>query len=90
MMSTPFKSSTSDKLLGLLIISGFLMLITALPLGIVMSLQDRYKFHDDWHWAIIWGPSMTIATAIVGGLFTCIGEFIVKRRWKQQGKNDKP
>jgi hypothetical protein len=83
-MSTSSAPTTTDRLLGLLIISGFMLLITAIPLGIFLSLQERYKFGSDWHWAITQGAVMAIATAIVGGLFTGVGEFIVRRRWKAQ------
>ena len=85
-MSAASKPSTSDKLLGLLIITGFMLLITALPLGIVLCLQNHYKFHSDWRWAIAQGAVMTIATAVVGGMFLCTGEFIVKRRRKIQAR----
>ena len=71
-------------MLGLLIITGFMLLITALPLGAVLCLQDHYNFHSDWHWAITQGVVMTLATAVVGGIFPCTGEFIVKRRRKTQ------
>jgi hypothetical protein len=81
-MSTSLKPSTSDKLLGLMIVTGFMLLLSALPLGLVLSLQDHYKFHSDWHWAIILGVVMTAATAVVGGIFLCTGEFIVQRRRK--------
>ena len=61
--------NTHDRLLGLLIITGFTLLITALPVGIVACLQVHYAFHSDWHWAIALGAVMTIATVVVGGLF---------------------
>jgi hypothetical protein len=80
MMSTSSKQRTSDKLLGLLIITGFMLLITALPIGIVLTLQDHYQVHSDWHWAIMQGAVMAIAAAVFGGLFLCIGTLIVNRR----------
>ena len=83
-MNASSKPTTTDRLLGLLIISGFMMLITAIPLGIVLSLHEHSKFDSDWRWSITEGAVMTIATAIVGGLFTGVGEFIVRRRWKAQ------
>ncbi len=83
-MSASPKPSTTDKLLGLLIITGFMLLLMALPVGIVLCLQVRYQLHSDWQWAIIHGVVMTMATAVVGGLFLCTGEFIVQRRWKAQ------
>ena len=79
-MNTSPKPSTIDKLLGLMIITGFMLLVTALPVGIALSLQDHYTSHLDWHWAIIGGAVLTAATAIIGSIFLCIGEFIVQRR----------
>ena len=43
-MDAPSKPTTTDRLLGLCIISRFMLLITAIPLGIVLSLQQHYKF----------------------------------------------
>jgi hypothetical protein len=81
-MSTSPKPSTSDKLLSLMIVAGFMLLLTALPLGLVLSLQEHYKFHSDWRWAIIFGTVMTAATAVIGGTLLCTGELIVRRRGK--------
>jgi uncharacterized membrane protein YphA (DoxX/SURF4 family) len=80
------KANTTDKLLGLLIITGFGMLINAFPVGIFLTLLAYYKGGSDWHWAITQGAVITTAIVIVGLLFTYIGEFIVKRRWKKQKK----
>lgn len=88
-MKAPSTPTTADRLLGLLIITGFMLLITAIPLGIVLSLQAHYKFHSDWGWAITQGAVMAIATAIVGGLFLGIGEFIVQRRRKAQERTER-
>ena len=81
-MSISSKPQASDKLLGLTIITGFMLLLTALPMALVLSLQERYKFHSDWHWAIILGVAMAGATAIAGAIFLCTAELIVRRRRK--------
>ena len=83
-MSTILKPSTSDRLLGLMIISGFMLLLTALPLGVVLCLQDHYKFHGEWRWSVTLGVVMTASTAVVGGILLCTGEFLVKRRRKME------
>ncbi len=83
-MNTPPNPNPSDRLLGLMIVAGFMLLLTALQLGFVLCLQDHDKFHSDWRWAIMLGSSMTIATAVVGGLLLGIGEFIVQRRRKRR------
>jgi hypothetical protein len=78
------KRSTADKLLGLLIASGFMLLITALPAGIFLSLHAYYQFHADWHLAVRLGVVMATITGVIGVLFLCVGEIIVKRRAKNQ------
>ena len=78
--STP---STTDTLLGLMIISGFMLLISAVPIGIALSLQVHYEHDWEWRWAITLGGVMTLATAVVGGLLDGIGEHVV-RRWTAQ------
>lgn len=81
-MNTSRKFKPADKLLGLMIVAGFMLIIAALPFGLVLSLQDHYKFHSDWHWAIVMGIAMTAATAIVGTILLFTGEFIIQRRKK--------
>ncbi|HWQ93239.1 MAG TPA: hypothetical protein VN673_16310 [Clostridia bacterium] len=61
-----------------------MLLITAVPLGIVLSLHEHFKFDSDWRWAIIQGAAMAVAAAIVGGVLTGVGESMVRRRWKAQ------
>ena len=85
-MSTPRKTSTLESILGLMIISGFMLLICALPLGLALCLQDHYKFHSDWSWAIRLGVVMAGASAIVGGVLLGVGEFIVRRRHMRDEK----
>ena len=85
-MSTSSKSSTSDRLLGLTIIAGVMLLLTALPVGIGFCLLDHHKFHAEWRWAIMSGVVMTAATAVVGGILHCTGEFLVKRSRKMEEK----
>ena len=86
-MNARSKPTTTDRLLGLCIISGFMLLTTAIPLGIVVSLQQHHRFDSNWRWAIIQGAVMAVATAVIGGMLTGFGEFIVRRRWKAQGRH---
>jgi NhaP-type Na+/H+ or K+/H+ antiporter len=81
-MNISSKPRASDKLLGLMIITGFMLLLTSLPVGLALSLQERYQFHSDWHGAIMLGVAMTGATAIAGAILLCTAEFIVRRRRK--------
>jgi hypothetical protein len=83
-MSASSKPITPGRLLGLVMFSGFMLVVTALPLGVVLALQARYGFHWGWHWAILWGVVMAIAAAVVGSLFLCAGELIARR-----GRNDR-
>lgn len=79
----PGKPTISDRLLGLMIVSGFMLLVTALPLGLALAFEIHRDSHDDY-WAFIGGALMAIALAAVGGVLLGIGEFIVKQRWKQK------
>jgi hypothetical protein len=45
--------SIADVLPGLLFSTGSLMVISALPSGIVIALQERYQLHSDWHWTVM-------------------------------------
>ena len=83
-MSTPPKASTSDRLLGLLIFTGFMLLISTLPIGILTCLQDHFQSHSDWHWAFALGTVMAVAVAVVGSVLFCIGTLVVIRRRKLQ------
>ena len=65
--------TATDRMLGLVIMSGFMMLVTAIPLGMSLSLAALYNLASDWQWALIQGAVMTIATALVGGVFTGAG-----------------
>jgi hypothetical protein len=67
-----------------MITSGFMMLIAALPLGVMMTWLGYRDGHLGWHWSLIGGVVMLIAVAGLGGLFLFIGNWIVRRHWKKQ------
>ena len=79
-MSDLPKRSTSDILIGLLFSTGIMLVVTALPLGIVFTFQYYHDLHDDLRWAIIGGGIMTIVTALIGFLSYGIGRLIMKGR----------
>jgi amino acid transporter len=83
MSATP-KRSNRNILLGLMIASGFMLVVTALPVGVMMTWQGFHDAHLGWHWAIIGGIVMTIAIGGLGSLFICVGHFIVKRHRRKQ------
>jgi cytochrome c biogenesis protein CcdA len=67
-MSDSPNRSNSDILIGLLFSTGIMLVVTALPLGIVFAFQFYHDLHDDLRWAIIGGGIMTIVAAIIGFL----------------------
>jgi len=73
----------TDSVLGLLIMAGFLMVVSALPVGAALVYKD-YQFHKDWLWALVLGAVVAMATAIVGSLLILIGYSIAKWRWRMQ------
>jgi hypothetical protein len=77
--------SIADVLPGLLFSTGLLMVISALPTGIVTAHQERYQLHSDWHCTIIDSAVMTVAIALVGGLFLLSATLIFGRRRPNDG-----
>lgn len=82
-MSALPKRSNSDILIGLLFSTGIMLVVTALPLGIVFAFQFYHDLQDDSRWAIIGGGIMTIVTALIGFLSYGIGTLIMKRRRRE-------
>jgi hypothetical protein len=68
-MSASSVPTTSERVLGLLIITGFMLLIVAIPLGLVLSLQDHDKFHSDLALAVSLGTLMTAAMPLSAAYF---------------------
>ena len=62
--------------------SGFMMNLSAIPLGILLLLQAHYKFHLNWHEAWIQALVLTAAVIIIGTLLLFGGMFFLKRRRK--------
>jgi hypothetical protein len=66
--------STQGRLIGHVAMSGFMLLIGALPAGATLSFMD-YKAQQDWQWAIVLGAAAAIAVAAVGGLLLGVAIF---------------
>jgi hypothetical protein len=67
-------------LLSLLFSTGFLMVLGALPAGLMVLLEEHYQFRSDWHGATIAAAYMAIPIATIGGLFLAIAALIFKGR----------
>lgn len=65
------------------------MAISALPIGLVIALQQHYEFHADWHWSIIQPGVMTVTIGALGGLFLFLSTFIFRRRGKRASDTSK-
>jgi hypothetical protein len=73
------KRPVGRVLLGLLFSTGYLMLIGALPVGIVTLLQERYDRRlGIGEWAIHDMALMTLIVGGIGGLFLLVGQIIYK------------
>lgn len=79
-MSDSPKRTTSDSLLDLLGFTGFMLVVMAIPLGLVIALAFRYEFQTDWYWATFLGAVLAVETAIVGGVFLGLAAFLERRR----------
>jgi hypothetical protein len=71
---------TKQTLADLMIITGAMLVFGAIPFGIVFALQPNFGFRSDLHLWIIAALAMTIPTAIIGGIFIFLGEYIIKKR----------
>jgi hypothetical protein len=67
----------------LMIITGFMMIMSAAPLGFVLAAED----YSDLHWAIIYMLVVTAVTGIVGGVLLTIGRLVSSgsKKFKAQG-----
>jgi hypothetical protein len=74
---------------SLLFSTGFLMVIGALPAGLMILLEDHYQFHSDWHGATIAAAYRAIPVATTGGLFLCGATLIFKCRAKKTSEISK-
>lgn len=61
------------------------MLLSALPVGIVLTLMTRYSAHAGRVEAALVGGCITAATAVIGGALLGLGLFITRRRWRTRG-----
>jgi hypothetical protein len=78
-MKPPVKRSKTDLVLNLMIFSGMMLIVTALPVGLVMTLQFYAQFHAalrDAAWA---GAIMTALIAVTGGTLLPLGMYLLKR-----------
>ena len=76
----------SKPIANLAIITGVMLVLFALPIGIEIVFLVHHVGHVNWHWAIAGGGIMTIIMAVIGSAFLSIGNFFVKRHWKEKTK----
>jgi zinc transporter ZupT len=72
----------------LMIITGAMLVLCAIPVGVVFGFQRQEGVQTDLRWEIITGVVMTLGVGVTGGLLLWIGETIVQRRWKRDDEND--
>jgi hypothetical protein len=73
---TTSKQSKAD----LMYITGWMLIFSTIPVDIVVAIQSYHYFYGSWRWTIIAVGVMTTALAVIGGLFLCIANIILKRR----------
>jgi hypothetical protein len=66
----------------LMIITGVMLVLCAIPEGIAFAFQSRQAIQADGHWEIISGGVMMLAMGVTGSLLILIGGLMVKRRSK--------
>ena len=79
-MSTQPKRLLSEVLHGLMYTIGFMLLICAMPVGITMTLQSYYSFHEQMRDAVSQGVVMAGSSAVVGSVLFLLAVLITKLR----------
>ena len=76
------------RITGLMHITGFVLLLFALPIGIEGGLFVHFNldYRGSWHWAIMGGAIMTITLGFIGALLLCVAILISKRNKRLKGK----
>ncbi len=82
-MSTQPKRPVSDILHGLMYSTGALLLFGAVPLGIAMALNCRYKYDEPVGNAVYLGVAMGVSTGVVGGVLLLLAMLITKLRHRR-------
>lgn len=83
MSTSASKLSVADFLPSLLYSTGFWMVTGAIPVGLVVALEEHYQLRSDWHWAIIAAAVMTIPVGMIGGLFLLVATLISNGRARE-------
>jgi hypothetical protein len=71
----------ADIVVGLMISSGFMLLLTAIPLGLFLSWQASHKDGWDFTWTAILGLTITTGVALNGLLLLLLSSVICRFRW---------
>lgn len=72
-------------------ITGIMLVLNAILVGIVCAVVSRQDVQGDWHWQIFSGVVMTVALALIGIVLFWIGKTVLKRRrlrTTEPAKND--
>jgi hypothetical protein len=84
--------------MDLLALTGFMMVVGAIPWGIMIALLARYtgippgidpSIHIDWSWAIILGVAFTIMSALVGSALLGLVTFLERRQNRRRSIDGK-
>jgi hypothetical protein len=79
-------NKSKQPIANLAIITGVMLILFAVPIGIETTFLVHHVGHLEWHWSILGGGIMAIVMALLGSTFLSIGNFFVKRRWKEKTK----
>ena len=74
------KRSNSEVIIGLMCSSGMMLLVCAVPTGIVFGLQGYFKFGLGLGGAIEFWAAMTLLTAGTGGILLRLGLYLARRQ----------
>ncbi len=79
-------NKSKQPIASLAIITGVMLILFAIPIGGETIFLIHHVGHADWHWSVAGGGIMTIVMAAIGSAFLSIGNFFVRRHWKEKTK----
>ena len=70
----------ANVLPSLLFSTGFLMLIGAVPVGLVIAIEEHYQLQSHWPWAMMSAAVFAVPLAATGVLFLLIAKLMFTHR----------
>jgi len=83
-MDTPVKRTKADICLNLMVMSGMMLVVLAIPIGMTLTLQSYFQIHQPIYESTVIGVSMLLVMVFTGVLLYRLGLYLLKRRRKTE------